>query len=152
MLQFETRSDEETREVGRAVAQKLPASALVLLSGELGAGKTTLVKGIVDGLGIAGADDVSSPTYTIVHEYGEPVRVYHVDLYRLDTEEEVRGFGFEELLDRRALVLVEWGERFPQLLPRERIEITIDATGESSRRITVRGLSSDNAASSIGGT
>jgi tRNA threonylcarbamoyladenosine biosynthesis protein TsaE len=152
VLQFETRSDEETREVGRAVAQKLPASALVLLSGELGAGKTTLVKGIVDGLGIAGADDVSSPTYTIVHEYGEPVRVYHVDLYRLDTEEEVRGFGFEELLDRRALVLVEWGERFPQLLPRERIEITIDATGESSRRITVRGLSSDNAASSIGGT
>lgn len=152
MLQFETRSDEETREVGRAVAQKLPASALVLLSGELGAGKTTLVKGIVDGLGIAGADDVSSPTYTIVHEYGEPVRVYHVDLYRLDTEEEVRGFGFEELLDRRALVLVEWGERFPQLLPRERIEITIDATGESSRRITVRGLSSDSAASSIGGT
>jgi tRNA threonylcarbamoyladenosine biosynthesis protein TsaE len=152
VLQFETRSDEETREVGRAVAQKLPASALVLLSGELGAGKTTLVKGIVDGLGIAGADDVSSPTYTIVHEYGEPVRVYHVDLYRLDTEEEVRGFGFEELLDRRALVLVEWGERFPQLLPRERIEITIDATGESSRRITVRGLSSDSAASSIGGT
>jgi len=152
VLQFETRSDEETREAGRAVAQKLPASALVLLSGELGAGKTTLVKGIVDGLGIAGADDVSSPTYTIVHEYGEPVRVYHVDLYRLDTEKEVHGFGFEDLLDRRALVLVEWGERFPQLLPRERIEITIDTTGESSRRITVRGLSSDSPASSIGGT
>jgi tRNA threonylcarbamoyladenosine biosynthesis protein TsaE len=141
VLQFETRSDDEPREVGRALAQKLPARGLVLLTGELGAGKTTLVKGIVDGLGVALADDVSSPTYTIVHEYGEPVRVYHVDLYRLDTEEEVRGFGFEDLLDRRALVLVEWGERFPQLLPSDRIEITIDTTGESSRRIIVRGLS-----------
>ena len=140
MLQFETHSEEETREVGHILAQRLPARALVLLTGELGAGKTTLVKGIVEGLGAAGADDVSSPTYTIVHEYGEPVRVYHVDLYRLDSAEEVRGLGFEDLLDQPALLLVEWGERFPQLLPQDRIEIVIAATGESSRRILVQGL------------
>jgi tRNA threonylcarbamoyladenosine biosynthesis protein TsaE len=141
VLRFETHSDEETRDVGRALAPKLPASGLVLLTGELGAGKTTLVKGIVDGLAAAGADDVSSPTYTIVHEYGDPVRVYHVDLYRLETDEEVRGFGFEDLLDQRALLLVEWGERFPQLLPPDRIEITIETIGNSSRRIAVKGLS-----------
>ena len=140
MLQFETHSEEETREVGHILAQRLPARALVLLTGELGAGKTTLVKGIVEGLGAARADDVSSPTYTIVHEYGEPVRVYHVDLYRLDSAEEVRGFGFEDLLDQPALLLVEWGERFPQLLPQDRIEIVIVATGESSRRFLVQGL------------
>lgn len=140
MLRFETRSDEETRDVGRALAQKLPARGVVLLTGELGAGKTTLVKGIVEGLEAAPADDVSSPTYTIVHEYGDPVRVYHVDLYRLDSEQEVRGFGFDDLLDQPALVLVEWGERFPQLLPPERIEITIDTTGESDRRILIHGL------------
>jgi len=141
VLRFETRSDEETREVGRALSQRFPTTGLVLLTGELGAGKTTLVKGIVDGLGVAGADDVSSPTYTIVHEYGDPVRVYHVDLYRLDTEEEVRGFGFEDLLDQPALLLVEWGERFPHLLPQERIEITIDTMDDSIRSIAVRGLS-----------
>jgi tRNA threonylcarbamoyladenosine biosynthesis protein TsaE len=141
VLRFETHSDEETRDVGRALAPKLPASGLVLLTGELGAGKTTLVKGIVDGLAAAGADDVSSPTYTIVHEYGDPDRVYHVDLYRLETDEEVRGFGFEDLLDQRALLLVEWGERFPQLLPPDRIEITIETIGNSSRRIAVKGLS-----------
>ena len=140
MLQFETHSEEETREIGHILAQRLPARALVLLTGELGAGKTTLVKGIVEGLGAAGADDVSSPTYTIVHEYGEPVRVYHVDLYRLDSAEEVRGLGFEDLLDQPALLLVEWGERFPQLLPQDRIEIVIVATGESSRRFLVQGL------------
>ena len=140
MLQFETHSEEETRKIGHILAQRLPARALVLLTGELGAGKTTLVKGIVEGLGAAGADDVSSPTYTIVHEYGEPVRVYHVDLYRLDSAEEVRGLGFEDLLDQPALLLVEWGERFPQLLPQDRIEIVIAATGESSRRILVQGL------------
>jgi len=140
VLQFETHSEEETRKIGHILAQRLPARALVLLTGELGAGKTTLVKGIVEGLGAAGADDVSSPTYTIVHEYGEPVRVYHVDLYRLDSAEEVRGLGFEDLLDQPALLLVEWGERFPQLLPQDRIEIVIAATGESSRRILVQGL------------
>jgi tRNA threonylcarbamoyladenosine biosynthesis protein TsaE len=80
---------------------------------------------------------VSSPTYTLIHEYGDPVTVYHIDLYRLDTAEEVAGLGLDELFDRDALVLIEWGERFPDLLPPSRTEIRIDRTGPDERRITV---------------
>ena len=94
MAQFETCSADETQALGRQLAQQLPATGLVLLIGELGAGKTTLAKGIVEGLGAASADEVSSPTYTLIHEYGDPVRVYHIDLYRLESAEEVRGIGF----------------------------------------------------------
>ncbi len=84
-LQIETHSSADTRALGRYLTESLPRVGVVLLIGELGAGKTTLVKGIVEGLGVADADDVSSPTYTIIHQYGDPVRVYHIDLYRLET-------------------------------------------------------------------
>ncbi len=104
---------------------------MVLLIGNLGAGKTTLAKGIVSGLGAADADDVSSPTFTLIHEYGGG-RVYHIDLYRLDEPREVATLGLDELFERDALVLIEWGERFPQLLPRERIEIRL--TGNLDER------------------
>lgn len=108
---------------------------VVLLIGELGAGKTTLTKGIVEGLDIAEADDVSSPTYTLIHEYGDPVSVYHVDLYRLETLKEVRRLGLEDLFDQPALVLIEWGERFPELMPDDRIEIRLTHEGEDRRSI-----------------
>ena len=137
---FETSSDEETRAVGRELASKLPARSVVLLIGELGSGKTTLTKGIVEGLGAARAEDVSSPTFTLIHEYGDPVRVYHIDLYRLDTAEQARRIGIEEIFDQRATVLIEWGERFPELLPRERIEIRLRHLGEDQRAIEVSGL------------
>lgn len=135
MLRFDTSSAAETEAAGTNIAEHLPRSGLVLLIGNLGAGKTTLAKGIVEGLGVTGANEVTSPTYTIVHEYGDPVRVYHVDLYRLDTVEEVRGVGLDDLLDSDALVLIEWGERFPELFTRERHEIVLIVTGESSRSI-----------------
>ena len=101
---YETHSDEQTREVGRELASVLPRQGLVLLTGDLGAGKTTLTKGIVEGLGAAPADSVSSPTFTLIHEYGEPVRVYHIDLYRLESAEEARQLGLEDLLESGALV------------------------------------------------
>ncbi len=110
---------------------------VVLLIGQLGAGKTTLSQGIVEGRGAAGADDVSSPTYTLIHEYGEPVSVYHVDLYRLDTLEEVRRLGLEELFDQPALTLIEWGERFPELMPEDRVEIRLTHEGEDFRKIVL---------------
>ena len=110
---------------------------MVLLIGQLGAGKTTLTQGIVEGRGAAVAEDVSSPTYTLIHEYGDPVRVYHVDLYRLDTPEEVRRLGLEDLFDEPALVLIEWGERFLELMPEDRTEIRLDYDGETSRRIVL---------------
>jgi tRNA threonylcarbamoyladenosine biosynthesis protein TsaE len=137
VLRVETSGAEETRKLGALLAGQLPRRGVVLLIGDLGAGKTTLAKGIIEAIGVASADEVTSPTYTIIHEYGEPTRVYHVDLYRLDSEEEVVALGFEELLERDALVLIEWGERFPQLLPEERIEITLTADEEDRRVVVV---------------
>ena len=81
------------------------------------------------------ADEVSSPTFTLIHEYGEPVSVYHADLYRLDTFEQARRLGLEELFDRPALLLIEWGERFPELIPEEHFEIRISHAGDDKRSI-----------------
>lgn len=130
-----THSEDETIALGRSLAAAWPAQALVLLIGDLGAGKTTLTKGIVEGRGLA--DAVSSPTYTLVHEYGHPPRVFHIDLYRLDEADEVRALGLDELLDRPALTLIEWGERFPELWPAARIEVRLTRQADESRRIEV---------------
>ena len=135
---FETASEEETQNLGRHLAQRLPAAAVVSLIGNLGAGKTTLTKGIVEGRGAGSAHDVSSPTYTLIHEYGDPVRGYHVDLYRLDTIEQVAGLGLEELFERPALVLIEWADRFPQILPPGHIRIEITYGPEDQRFVEVR--------------
>ena len=140
VLRFETQSAEETLAVGQQLASLLPPNAVVLLIGELGAGKTTLTKGIVEGRKAASADDVSSPTFTLIHEYGNPASVYHADLYRLDTAEEARRLGLEELFERQGLTLVEWGERFPELFPADRIEIHVRHKGEDRRDIEVLGL------------
>jgi len=139
-LQIETHSSANTRALGRYLSEVLPPVGVVLLIGDLGAGKTTLAKGIVEGLGVAGADDVSSPTYTLIHQYGEPVRVYHIDLYRLETVKEVRRLGLEDLFDEPVLVLVEWGERFRELMPEDAIEIRLTHLGDDTRKIEISGL------------
>ncbi len=131
MSVFETHSAEETIGLGRQIATQLPRRAVVLLIGNLGAGKTTLAKGIISGLGAAEPEEVSSPTFTLIHEYG---RVYHIDLYRLDRPEELGTLGLDEIFDRDAVVLIEWGERFPQLMPADRIEIHLRA-GEGDTRV-----------------
>jgi tRNA threonylcarbamoyladenosine biosynthesis protein TsaE len=132
---FHTASEEETVALGERIARELPRKAVVLLIGNLGAGKTTLAKGIAQGLGAVAAEGVSSPTFTLIHEYGE--RVYHIDLYRLDTAAEVATLGLDEIFDRDAVVLVEWGERFLDLMPAQRIEIRLAPEGEDVRRIEV---------------
>jgi len=137
MKTFLTQSAEETVELGRRLAAELPRRGLVLLIGNLGAGKTTLVKGIAEGLDAAPADDVTSPTFTLIHEYGDPPRLYHIDLYRLEEARQVAALGIEELLDRDGLVVIEWGERFPELWP-PHVEIEIHRTGPETRQITVR--------------
>ncbi|MDQ2841209.1 MAG: tRNA (adenosine(37)-N6)-threonylcarbamoyltransferase complex ATPase subunit type 1 TsaE [Acidobacteriota bacterium] len=134
---FETHSDEETLALGRDLAQILPSEGVVLLIGDLGAGKTTLTKGIVEGRHAAAAEDVTSPTFTLIHEYGNPVRVFHVDLYRLDTAEQARRLGLEEFWNRQALVLIEWGDRFPELLPRSVYTIRISRAGEDHRSFEI---------------
>ena len=136
MRSFETHSEEETIELGRKIASELPKRAVVLLIGNLGAGKTTFAKGILSGLGAAEPDEVTSPTFTLIHEYGGG-RVYHIDLYRLDTPQQIATLGLDEILDCEAVVLVEWGERFPDLFPAGRIEIRLDAVTESKRQITI---------------
>ena len=133
---YHTETEEETIALGEKLATELSPSAVVLLIGQLGAGKTTLAKGIVKGLGAAAPDDVSSPTFTLIHEYSPSV--YHIDLYRLDTAAQVATLGLDEIFDRPAVVLIEWGERFPELMPDDRIEIRIRATEENSREIDVR--------------
>jgi tRNA threonylcarbamoyladenosine biosynthesis protein TsaE len=140
VLRLESHSEEDTRTLGRDLARRLPRQGVVLLIGELGAGKTTLAQGIAEGRGAVRAEDVSSPTFTLVHQYGDPTSVYHIDLYRLDTPEEARRIGLEDIWDAQALVLVEWGERFPELLPRERVEIRIRDRGGERREIEVAGL------------
>jgi tRNA threonylcarbamoyladenosine biosynthesis protein TsaE len=135
---YRTASEEETIALGQGIARELPPQRVVLLIGNLGAGKTTLAKGIVSGLGAAPPDEVSSPTFTLIHEYGRERPVYHVDLYRLDDAREVATLGLEELFERKAIVLIEWGERFPHLLPAARTEIRLRVTRGDERKIEVR--------------
>ncbi len=128
--------------MGERVAEMLlPAPKLIVLRGDLGAGKTTLVKGIAAALGAAEASEVTSPTFTLVHEYvGPKVRLYHIDLYRLETERELSTLGLEEMAELPdALVLVEWGEKFPSVVARADGEIHIEHAGGDERLFLVRG-------------
>lgn len=136
---YRTTSEEDTIELGRKIATELTRPCLVLLIGNLGAGKTTLTKGIVSGLGVVAADEVSSPTYTVIHEYGDDV--YHIDLYRLEKPEEVALLGLDEMFDRGgAVMLVEWGEAYKRVLPRTSpVEIRIRADSDD-RVIEISGL------------
>jgi tRNA threonylcarbamoyladenosine biosynthesis protein TsaE len=134
---YRTASEDETIALGERLARELPRRGVVLLIGNLGAGKTTLAKGIVLGRGAADAEEVSSPTFTLIHEYGEDGAVYHIDLYRLDEPKQVATLGLEELFDRDALVLIEWGERFPQLMPKQRTEIRLRSLEDDAREIEV---------------
>ena len=132
-----TGSPRETMEVGRRIAAELQAPELVMLIGDLGAGKTTLTKGLLEELGVAKSEDVASPTFSLVHEYGEDPKVYHIDLYRLDRVPELETLGLDDLWDGDAIVLIEWGEKFSDELPGKRIEISLEHLDGDERRITV---------------
>jgi tRNA threonylcarbamoyladenosine biosynthesis protein TsaE len=131
-----TRSEEETVAAGERLARRLPFPCVVLLICELGAGKTTFAKGLLEGLGLATPDQVASPTFTLIHEYG---RAYHIDLYRIENERDLATLGLEELLERDAVLIVEWGERFPRLWPPDRIEVLLRVNPDNSREIEFRG-------------
>lgn len=135
LIEFVTKSADETITLGSQLAKLLKAPKMILLRGDLGAGKTTLVKGIAAALGAADADAVTSPTFTLVHEYDGPVRVLHLDVYRLETERQLSTLGIEEMLEGENLVLVEWGEKFASLIERSDGVIDIETMGEDARRI-----------------
>jgi tRNA threonylcarbamoyladenosine biosynthesis protein TsaE len=132
-----THSSEETTQWGRELAQRLQAPVLVLLTGDLGTGKTTLTKGIVSGLGAAKEDDVTSPTFTLVHVYGKPTKVYHADLYRIESFHDFETLGMEDMFFTPAVAILEWSERFPLQAPWPQIRIRLEHLGGDARRITV---------------
>jgi tRNA threonylcarbamoyladenosine biosynthesis protein TsaE len=136
--QFQTSSVDETIQAGRRLAGLLTAPSLVVLTGDLGAGKTTLVKGIADGFQAAEEEDVTSPTFTLVHEYrGPTVNLFHIDLYRIDTERQLLTLGLDDLLDANNILLIEWGEKFERFRQERDVEITIRRLRESAREISV---------------
>jgi tRNA threonylcarbamoyladenosine biosynthesis protein TsaE len=134
--EFTTQSAEETVALGRTLAAMLAPPKLVLLRGELGAGKTTLVKGVAEGFHAASEEEVTSPTFTLVHEYRAPsVNLYHIDLYRVDTERELETLALDDLMAENSVLLIEWGDKFPHLKRERDVEIALERVGESGRRI-----------------
>jgi tRNA threonylcarbamoyladenosine biosynthesis protein TsaE len=136
-----TRSAEETTSWGRQFAARLKAPIVVLLSGELGSGKTTLTKGIVCGLGAASEEEVTSPTFTLVHVYGHAARsvskVFHVDLYRIENFHDFETLGMEDVFEQPGVLIVEWAERFPLRSPWPQIRVRLEHLEGDRRRLTV---------------
>ena len=136
--QFTTHSAEETTAVGRKLAARMLPPKLVLLRGDLGAGKTTLVKGIAAGFDAANEDEVTSPTFTLVHEYrGPTATLYHIDLYRVDTQRELETLGLDDLMAENSVLLIEWGEKFARFTDERDIEIVLERVSENERGIKV---------------
>jgi tRNA threonylcarbamoyladenosine biosynthesis protein TsaE len=140
--EFTTMSGADTIEVGRKLARLLVPPQLLVLRGDLGTGKTTLVKGIAQALNAAEPDEVTSPTFTLLHEYdgeraGQRVKLFHLDVYRLEGERQLETLGLDELLTPDALVLVEWGEKFKSIRKKSTGEIAITSAGGDARKITV---------------
>ena len=136
--EFTTHSAEETIALGRELAPLLAPPKLVLLRGDLGAGKTTLVKGIAEGFQAAAEEDVTSPTFTLVHEYrGPSATLYHIDLYRVDTPRELETLGLDDMMSENSVLLIEWGDKFPRFERKRDVEIALERISENERRITV---------------
>ncbi len=136
MREVITHSADETIAFGRSLAPLLAPPKLVLLRGALGAGKTTLVKGIAEAFQAASEEEVTSPTFTLVHEYrGSCVTVYHIDLYRVDTARELETLGLDDLLAQNSVLLIEWGEKFSRFQRERDVEIVLERLGENERRI-----------------
>jgi len=138
LREITTHSAEETIAFGRKLKELLTPPKLVLLRGDLGAGKTTLVKGIAAAFEAAAEEDVTSPTFTLVHEYRGPrATLYHIDLYRIDTPRELETLALDDLRSDNSILLIEWGEKFPRLVKERDVEIALDRESDNSRRIKI---------------
>ena len=138
MKQFTTHSADETTQLGRQLSAELKPGNIVLLRGDLGAGKTTLVKGIAEGFRAAEAERVTSPTFTLIHEYrGPELTLYHIDLYRIDTQRELDTLALDDLMDGSSILLIEWGEKFQRFVRERDVEIAIEHQGGDDRRIVL---------------
>ena len=136
--EFTTKSAEETIALGRELASLLTPPKLVVLRGDLGAGKTTLVKGIAQGFQAASEENVTSPTFTLVHEYrGPSANVYHIDLYRVETQRELETLALDDLMSENSLLLIEWGEKFARIRQGRDVEVALERISETERKIKV---------------
>jgi tRNA threonylcarbamoyladenosine biosynthesis protein TsaE len=136
MKTFQTHSAEETTELGRRLAADLKPGSIVLLRGDLGAGKTTMVKGIAEGFHAAQAEEVTSPTFTLIHEYrGPEVTLFHIDLYRIDTQRELDTLALDDLMTPQSILLIEWGEKFARFATERDVVIAIEHLGGDNRRV-----------------
>ena len=134
--EFTTNSPQETIALGKELAASLAPPKLVLLRGDLGAGKTTLVKGIAEGFEAASQNDVTSPTFTLIHEYRGPSAIlYHIDLYRVDTQRELETLGLDDLMDERSVLLIEWGDKFERFARERDVEVALERISENERLI-----------------
>lgn len=139
-MHIETDSDEETIALGRRLGINLDAGDVVALTGELGSGKTWFTKGIGLGLGVGAQEIITSPTFTLVNEYPGRVPLYHIDLYRLGSLSEALSAGMEEYLHADGVTVVEWADRWPEMLPEQSVGVKLRIIDEHHRRITVSGL------------
>jgi tRNA threonylcarbamoyladenosine biosynthesis protein TsaE len=152
-MEFTTNSSEETVAKGRELAATLQPPVLVLLKGDLGSGKTTLTKGIISGLGAAKEEDITSPTFNLVHEFRipapvgvsnganpTPCKVYHVDLYRIESFHDLESLGLEDALSDKAVLIIEWPEHFTLRTDWPTLEIRLDHAGGDARRIRISDL------------
>lgn len=133
-----TQSPEETIAFGRTLIELLVPPKLILLRGDLGAGKTTMVKGIAAAFDAAAEDDVTSPTFTLIHEYRGPrANLFHIDLYRIDTPRELDTLALDDLRSENSILLIEWGEKFSRLVQERDLEISLEREGDTVRRIRI---------------
>lgn len=152
--EFVTHSSDETIARGREIAKQLRPPVLVLLKGDLGSGKTTLTKGIISGLGAAREEEVTSPTFNLVHEFRIPVagedrshnpsKIYHVDLYRIESFQGLESLGLEDALSEQAIVIIEWPEHFTFRTDWPVVEIRLDHAEGDARRLSITGLTTGN--------
>lgn len=136
---LQSRSPSETIRIGKIIGTHLLPGDVVALVGELGTGKTRLIKGLAEGIGIGKSVYIASPSFTLINEYSGRVSFYHIDLYRLKTEKEAEELGLEEYFQGRGITAIEWADRIPSLLPKERLWINICYTGKHTRSIEILG-------------
>ena len=144
MIRIKTNSAAETRRVGEKIGKLLKAGDVVALEGPLGAGKTTLAKGIAKGLGVKDDREVVSPTFVLIHEYEARERIYHMDWYRLSKVEGQDRLLAEECFNSRGITLVEWADRGKNILPKGRIQIALKYKGLEKRVIEISGMKDEN--------
>ncbi len=132
-ITIKTNSADETIAIGERLGKLLSPGNVIALYGDLGAGKTTLTRGIAAGIGLDA--DIHSPTFTLIHEHAGRIPIYHVDLYRLSSEQEVETLGLEEYIYSDGVTIIEWGDRMKSMLPVERLDITLKMTGDTERQL-----------------